>query len=407
MRLAEKILQAKQERANISTQIRAEMDAHEGKEMEATKKDEFRKLEADFDRKNEDIMTWEKQLERERITGEGNTPPVADPTRNQGDDKNTQVRKLFEGYLREGSREAISQYRALQQDNPTQAGYLVAPEKFVAEIIQEKNNLTFMRQICRVLPALEKAQSLGFPKRTARMNTFGWGTEIQAPTPDTALTFGKREFKPNPGTGGILVSKTLVRNAAIDIEAYLRSEMAYNQATNEEQAFMVGDGVGKPLGVFIASPDGIPTTRDIATDNTQTAITFDGLKNAKYSIKQQYQSGLTWAFHRDAIKMLAKLKDSEGQYVWQQSVVAGEPDVLLGYSVKMSEYVPNTFTQGLYVGLLGNFKEGYWICDSLTMEMQALMELYALTNQIFYIARSETDGAPVLDECFARVTLAP
>ena len=79
--------------------------------------------------------------------------------------------------------------------------------------------------------------------------------------------------------------------------------------------------------------------------------------------------------------------------------------MLMGYPVKMSENAPSTFTTGLYVGLLGNFKEGYWICDSLTMEIQALMELYALSNQVFYIGRAEVDGMPVLEECFARITL--
>ena len=72
----------------------------------------------------------------------------------------------------------------------------------------------------------------------------------------------------------------------------------------------------------------------------------------------------------------------------------------------MSEFAPNTFTNGLYVGLYGDLKY-YWICDSLNMEIQVLAELYARTNQIDYISRIETDGAPVLSEAFARVTLAP
>jgi HK97 family phage major capsid protein len=407
MTLAERILQAKQERANVNIQIRGIMDEFAGKEMDSTKNDELRKLEERFDKLNEDTVRMEKQLERDRITGEG-TKPIDEPGQRgqeQKPDKETQVRELFTGYLRSGTNQAMEQYRALQQDNPTQAGYLVAPQQFVGEVIQEKNNLTFMRQICRVLPALEKAQSLGYPKRTSRMSTFAWGTEIKAPTADTSLAFGKREFIPKPGTGGILVSKTLVRNSAIDIQSYIKSEMAYNQATNEEQAFFTGNGVIGPLGVFTASADGISTDRDVSTDNTATAITFDGLKNAKYSIKEQYQNGLTWAFHRDGVKMLAKIKDSEGQYVWADSVKVGEPDMLLSYPVRMSEYIPNTFTTGKYVGILGNFKDGYWICDSLTMEMQTLLELYALTNQVFYIARAEVDGMPVLEECFARIKL--
>jgi HK97 family phage major capsid protein len=83
----------------------------------------------------------------------------------------------------------------------------------------------------------------------------------------------------------------------------------------------------------------------------------------------------------------------------------GTPDMLLSKPVNVSEYAPNTFTTGLYVGLYGDLKY-YWICDALTMEIQALMELYARTNQIDYITRIETDGAPVLSAAFARITLA-
>ena len=71
----------------------------------------------------------------------------------------------------------------------------------------------------------------------------------------------------------------------------------------------------------------------------------------------------------------------------------------------ISEFAPNTFTTGKYVGLLGDFSN-YWIVDALSMQMQRLSELYAETNQIGFIGRLETDGAPVLEEAFARVTLA-
>ena len=126
---------------------------------------------------------------------------------------------------------------------------------------------------------------------------------------------------------------------------------------------------------------------------------------AKYSITEQYPTGCEWIFNRLAIKQLAKLKKSDGQYIWQSSIVLGTPDMLLGKPVNSSEYAPSTFTTGLYVGLYGNLKN-YWIVDSLAMEIQALMELYARTNQVDYITRVETDGAPVLSAAFARVKLA-
>lgn len=397
-----KIIDLKQERATLVTSIRSIMNDFEGKEMDAIKKEELNKMEARFDVLNADISKEERQLERERVIGEHKEEKREDKPVT---DKEKEIRAAYNNYLVEGTSQAMAEYRALQQDNPTQAGYLVAPQQFIGEIIQDKNNMTFMRKLSRVLPPLAKAQSLGFPKRTTRMNTFAWGTEIKAPTPDESLAFGKREFIPKPATGGILVSKTLIRNAAINADTYLRGEMAYNQSTNEETAFMLGDGAGKPLGIFVASNDGISTARDFATGNTATSITFDGLIEAKYGLKDAYHAGAQWAFHSDGVKQIAKIKDGDGQYIWQQSVAIGVPDTLLGFPVNMSEYAPNTFTANQYVGILGNFKEGYWICDSLNMEIQALMELYALTNQVFYIGRHEVDGMPVLEEAFSRVKL--
>ncbi len=70
-----------------------------------------------------------------------------------------------------------------------------------------------------------------------------------------------------------------------------------------------------------------------------------------------------------------------------------------------SEYAPNTFTTGLYVGLLGDLSY-YWIADALSMTVQRLEELYAATNQVGFIGRLETDGMPVLEEAFVRVKLA-
>lgn len=386
------------QRATLTNSMRTLMDENKDKIMSADKEIEYAKMEVDFDKLNKQISTEQKQIERERIIGE-----VQDKADNVS--PKDAARAAFANYLRDAGAGTLREYHNLTQDNPTQAGYLVAPEQFMTEIIQDKDKLMFMRQISRVLPPLHKAASLGFPKRTSRMSTFAWGTEISAPTPDTALAFGKREFIAKPATGGILVSKTLIRNAAIDVEAYLRTEMIYNQATNEEQAFMTGDGAGKPLGVFVPSVDGISTARDYSIGNSATEMKFDGLLGAKYALAPAYHTGASWLFNSQGVLQLAKLKNSEGQYIWQGSVVVGTPDMLLGFPVRMSEYAPKTFTSGLYVGLLGNFKEGYWICDSLNMEIQALVELYALTNQVFYIGRHEVDGAPVLEEAFIRIKL--
>lgn len=394
---AKSIVEAKQERMNIYNEIKAIHNEFEGKEMDAVKKEELTKLENRFDTLNESIQNGEKQLERERIIGE-RTPQAPKSSREE------EIQNAFVDYIKTGSEDSLKVYNALQQDNATQAGYLVAPMKFVNDLIADLNNVLFFRNIAKVLPALQSSQSLGFPKRTTRMSSAAWGTEIQAPTADTDLAFGRKEFRPYPATAEILVSKTLIRNAP-DVDAIVRAEMAYNFGTLLETAYMTGNGVNKPLGVFTASADGISTNRDVSTGNTTTEMKFDGLIETKYKLPQQYQNNLQWIFHRDGVKQVAKLKDSDGQYIWQPSVAAGTPDRLLGIPVNMSEYAPNTFTTGLYVGILGDFSN-YWICDSLAMEIMALYELYARTNQVDFIGRLETDGMPVVEEAFARVKLA-
>lgn len=396
---ATKIIEMKQERATLVTSIRALINEFEGKEMVQDKKDELGKMEGRFDALNASITSEERQLERERIIGE-----QQNQQRDNEPDKDKELRAAFLRHMQYGSSQTLSEYRALAQDNPTQAGYLVAPEKFVSEVIKELNNVLFFRQIAKVLPPLQGAQSLGYPKRTARMGSASWGTEIAAPTTDSTLAFGKRQFKPQPSSAEILVSKTLIRNAP-NTEGIVRDEFTFMFGALQETAYMTGTGANQPLGVFTASADGISTSRDVSTGNTDTEIKFDGLFEAKYAIKEQYQPRLEWIFHRDGVKKIAKLKDSNGQYIWQPSVVADQPDRLLARPVRMSEYAPSTFTTGQYVGIIGDFNN-YWICDSLAMEIQVLMELYARTNQIDYMARIETDGMPVLEECFARVKLA-
>lgn len=393
-----KIFEMKQTRAELTAQMRALMDKYDGAEMAGEDKAALAKMETDFDAINARITGEEKQLERERIAGE---KPV-DEARKENP-KAKERMDAFRNVLREGSQSAMQIYAALQQDNPTQAGYLVAPEQFVSELIKELADSTFMRQKARVLPPLSGAQSLGYPTRTAGMASFAWGTELSAPTADATLAFGKREFKPRPGTSEILVSKTLVRNVA-NADALIRGEIADEVGAKLETAYMTGSGANCPLGLFVASADGINTDRDVATGNTATEVKFDGLMEAKYAVKDKYQPKCEWIFHRDGIKKIAKLKDSNGQYIWQPSVQMGAPDMLLGKRVNSSEYAPNTFTAGLYVGLYGDLTN-YWICDSMGMEIQVLAELYARTNQIDYLCRIETDGAPVMPAAFARVTL--
>jgi len=292
---------------------------------------------------------------------------------------------------------------ALQADNDEAGGYTVVPETFVNMLIKAIDDVLYIRQRATVLP-VEKADSLGAPSLDADPEDGTWSGEIVTVDEDTAMDFGKRTLTPTLCSKLVKISKKLVRISSLNIVDLVISRLAYKFGVTMEKAYLTGTGAGHPLGVFTASANGIPTGRDVSTDNTTTAMTFDGLTNAKYSLKAGYWRNADWIFHRDGVKQIAKLKDGEGQYMWRESVRAGEPDTLMGRPVLMSEYAPNTFTTGLYVGILGDFSY-YWIADAMDLSVQVLLELYAATHQNGYIARYEGDGMPVLGEAFARVKL--
>ena len=311
-------------------------------------------------------------------------------------------RRHTPGY-RAAFRDALAyEARALQADLDTAGGFIVSPEEFVAELLQDVDDEVMIRGMARKFTT--NAQSIGMPRRTAKMASFAWGSELSTPTADTSLKFGKRNLTPHYMTGEIVVSRDLLRSGLMDVEAIVRSEIARDAGELEERAFISGSGAGQPLGLFTVSDDGITTARDVSSGNLATSITVDGLISAKFALKQVYRARAQWMFHRDAVAMIRKLKDGNGQYLWQPSVVAGEPDRILNLPSRESEWVPNTFTSGLYAGIIGDFSN-YWIVDSLDMGIQVLLETYARTNQNGYIVRRKVDGAPTIAEAFARVKL--
>jgi len=309
-------------------------------------------------------------------------------------------RKAFRGYLLgDGGREL----RALQADIDVEGGYLVAPQQFVAQLLRNVDDAVHIRGLA-TKRTLANAESLGVPTLDTDVADADWTTEIQTGSEDASLRFGKRELRPHPLAKRIKESNKLLRSAAFNVEALVRERLAYKFAVTEEKAYITGDGFEKPLGLFTASADGISTAADIVA-GTSTAITGDGLMDVKYALKPQYWRNARWFFHRDAIKMIRKLKTTDLQYIWQPGLQGGQPDVILDQPFIVNEFVPNTFTADLYVGILGDFSF-YWIVDALSMQLQRLIELYAETNQVGFIGRLETDGMPVLEEAFKRVTLA-
>jgi HK97 family phage major capsid protein len=319
----------------------------------------------------------------------------------------------FNNYL-VGGNQAMQPNAALQVGQDPKGGYL-APMRTSAMLIRFVNDEVFMRQLARVLPPLRSGVSLGIPSHDSDPNDADWTAEIPSSniSADTAMKFGQRELQPHLLTKLVKISMKLLRAAVIDPERLVRERIGYKMAVSQEKAFLTGDGAQQPLGIFTASSDGISTSRDV-TSGTTDDYDGDDIIDTFFNLKAQYQRRATWVAHRDHMAKIRKLKDGQGQYIWRgigdsglasQDLVAGQAGMILERPYVMSEFAPNTISGGNYALTVGDFSRGYWIVDSLQTEIQRLSELFAQTNEIGLLGRSETDGMPVLEEAFARLKI--
>jgi HK97 family phage major capsid protein len=327
-----------------------------------------------------------------------------------------EYRSAFRSFLLGGMNGLTAdEVRALSAAVGSQGGYTVMPEQMASQLIKAVDDVVSIRRLATKIP-VNSAASLGVLTLDSDPADADWTTELAIGSEDSSMALGKRKMVPNPVGKLVKVSNDLLRasqagKTALPIEQFVRDRLAYKFAITQEKAFMTGSGVGQPLGLFTAHADGIPTSRDYSTGNTTTAITFDNLRGARYQVKDQYRSRAKWLFNRSAIERIAKLRSDSGagagtgDYLWEPSNKVGEPDMLLGNEVISSEYVPATFTSGLYVGMFGDFSF-YWIADEMDLMIQRLVELYAATNQTGFIGRMALDGQPVLSEAFTRIKLA-
>ncbi len=314
--------------------------------------------------------------------------------------------------------------RALQADADAAGGYTVPPQEFVNQLVQAVHDITYVAAAATNYN-VDRAESLGVPVLNTQLANATWGTELTIGTADTALNFIKRELRPHPMATAILVSKKLLRQSAIDVEALVRDQFAYHFAVPLEQAFLQGNGAGRALGIFSTDANNpITTGQDITGSSSGVIASGDDIISTKFQLKQQYWNTASWMVNRSHFQDLRKLKDSNGQYLYnpagfgQALTPNNNPDTLLGRPIIVSEYVPqstasNTTSQTLatngstaaltgYVAVFGQFSY-YWTVTALDFQIQRLDELKAETNQTEFIGRLEMDGMPVLGEAFARL----
>ena len=177
-----------------------------------------------------------------------------------------------------------------------------------------------------------------------------------------------------------------------NLENYIAKEFARRIGAKEEEAFFIGDGTGKPTGIFNATGGaslGITTA-------SSTVITLDEVTDLFYSLKSPYRKKATFVTNDATIKAIRKLKDGNGQYLWQPSIQAGQPDTIMNRPLKTSTYVP-TIEAAAKTIAFGDFGY-YWVADRQGRSFQRLNELYAANGQVGFKATQRVDGKLILTE---------
>ena len=182
----------------------------------------------------------------------------------------------------------------------------------------------------------------------------------------------------------IKVTEELLYDNAFNLEAYIIKKFGEALANAEEDAFLNGDGNGKPLGIFAATGGG----HVAATVNTLKA---DDIIDLIYALKRAYRKKGTFIINDKLIATIRKFKDGNGAYLWQPSTQAGEPNILCGYPVRTSQFAPENAIA------FGDFSY-YNIGDRGTRSFAELRELFAGNGMIGFVAKERVDGKLILPE---------
>jgi len=382
-----KILELREKRNKIWNTAKEFLDQKRGADglVPAEAAAEYEKMETDMVNLGKEIERLERQsaydLELAKPTSNPITNAPAKPEAAKTGRASDEYKADFANILR--GKQPINNVLSTSPD--TDGGYLV-PIEFELQIVMGLQEANVVRGIAKTITtSAERKIPIAATHSTAK-----WTAENAAIT-ESAPTFDQKTIDAFKLTDLIKVSIELLQDSMFDLESYIAAEFARAFGIAEEEAFCVGTGTGQPTGVFTASGGTVGVTA-----TSPTAITVDNLIDLIYALKSPYRRNAKFLMRDITVSSLRKLKDNNGQYLWQPSVQAGEPDRLLGYPIYTSPYVPVAAANALPIAF-GDFSN-YWIADRMGRTVQRLNELYAGNGQVGFIATQRVDGKVILAE---------
>ncbi len=342
-----------------------------------------------------DLTNEIKRMERkEALEAEMNrpvsTPIIEKPMKAADDEATGRKSKTYVKSFWNAMRQKIVTpdiLNALQEGTDSEGGYLV-PDEFEHTLVEALEQENIFRQLAHVINTASGDRKIPV---VASKGTASWVDEEGTIT-DSDDAFGQVSIGAYKLGTLIKVSNELLNDSVFDLEAYISKEFARRIGNKEEDAFFNGNGTGKPVGIF-NSTGGAQTG---VTAASSSAITADEIIDLFYSLGSPYRKNAVWVLNDATVKAVRKLKDGNGNYLWQPALTSGTPDVLLGRPVYTSAYVP-TIASGAKVIAFGDFNY-YWIADRQGRVFKKLNELYAATDQTGFVATQRVDGKLILPE---------
>lgn len=276
---------------------------------------------------------------------------------------------------------------ALQVGTDSEGGYLV-PDEFEKSLIAGLKLANVIRANAHVFTTSSGSHKIPV---VASNGTAAWIEEEGAFTPSDD-SFGQVQLDAHKVGTLIKVSEELLADSAFDLESYIRAEFVRRIGDKEEEAFLVGNGTNKPTGILNATGGG----QVGVTAASATTITADELIDLYYSLKAPYRKNAVWVLNDSTMKIIRKLKDGSGQYLWQPALKDGEANTILGRPYFTSPYAP-AVAAGAKSVLFGDLNY-YWIGDREGITFRRLNELYAGNGQVGFLASKRLDGKTVLPE---------
>lgn len=393
-----KILEMRENRANLWDKAKAFLEGHKDEKGLLNAEDT-----ATYERMEKEITDLGAAIEREEraaaIENEMNkatSKPILDRVEKpEAEDKKGTASKTYnrEFWNALRGRFNANTRNALEEGEASEGGYLV-PEEFDKTLImglEENNKLRSLATVIRT-SGTHKIPIV------SEHGTASWLDE-EGQYQESDEVFGQISLGAFKIGTAIKVSEELMNDSMFNLEAYLAAEFSRRIGNAEESAFITGNGSGKPYGLAHATY-GASTG---VTTASATAITADEIIDLVYSLKSPYRTNASFLLNDASVKAIRKLKDGQGQYLWQPGIKEGEPDRLLGYRMVTSGYAPAIEASAKPI-FFGDFKY-LWIADRQGRIFQRLNELFAMTGQVGFRGMQRVDARVVLPEAIKAMVM--